>query len=94
MTFKSVRGVFKSFEQLLIELENLKRKQSTLLVAVDGCDGSGKSTFAKELAKLNSNITIIHMDDFYLPSNQRLNDTEIENAVGIDFDWLRLKEQI
>lgn len=46
MTFKSIRGAFISFEQLLITLENLERKQSTLLVAVDGCGGSGKSTMA------------------------------------------------
>lgn len=34
------------------------------------------------------------MDDFYLPSNQRLKGTVIENPVGVDFDWLRLKDQV
>ena len=68
MNFKYIRGTFESFEQLLITMENLQRKQSTLLIGVDGCGGSGKSTFAKEIAKLSSKITIIHMDDFYLSS--------------------------
>ncbi|MDZ4907191.1 uridine kinase, partial [Clostridium perfringens] len=75
MNFKSVRGTFKSFQQLLITMENLQRKQSTLLMGVDGCGGSGKSTFAKETSELSNDITIIHMDEFYLPANSRINDT-------------------
>lgn len=94
MIYKSIRGDFKSFEQLLIILENLSRKQSTLLVGIDGCGGSGKSTFAKELEKLSSEITIIHMDDFYLPSTQRKKGNSVEKPVGADFDWQRLKRQV
>ncbi len=36
MNFKSIRETFKSFEQLLITMENLQRKHSTLLVGIDG----------------------------------------------------------
>ena len=94
MIFKSIQGVFTSFEQLITTLSNLPRKQLTLLVAVDGCGGSGKSTFAKELAKLSTDITIIHMDDFYIPSNQRIIGAEIDKPVGVNFDWQRLKKQV
>lgn len=85
MNFKSIRGTFESFEQLLITMENLQRKQSTLLVGIDGCGGSGKSTFAKEIAKLSPQITIVHMDDFYLPSYLRINGTSEEKPIGADF---------
>jgi uridine kinase len=94
MNFKSIRGTFKSFEQLLITIENLQRKQSTLLIGVDGCGGSGKSTFAKEIAELSNEITIIHVDDFYLPSNSRTNDTPAEKPIGADLDWKRLRKQV
>lgn len=78
---------------MLITLENLPKKQLTVLVGIDGCGGSGKSTFAKELAKLSLQISIIHMDDFYLPSNKRIIGTLKEKPVGADFDWQRLKKQ-
>jgi uridine kinase len=94
MIFKSIRGGFKSFEQLLMTLENLPRKQSTLLVGVDGCGGSGKSTFTKQLAELSPDITIIHMDDFYIPSAKRINGTAIEKPIGADIDWQRFKVQV
>lgn len=94
MDFQSIKGTFKSFEQLLNALENSQRKQSTLLVGVDGCGGSGKSTFAKEIEKSSPNITIVHMDDFYLPSCSRINGTPEEKPIGADFDWQRLREQV
>ena len=94
MNFKYISGIFESFEQLLITMENLQRKQSTLLIGVDGCGGSGKSTFAKEITKLSSKITIIHMDDFYLSSNSRIKGTAQEMPIGADFDWQRLRKQV
>ena len=51
MIFKSIRGVFKSFEQLLMTLENLPSKQSTILVGVDGCGGSGNLEFMELVRK-------------------------------------------
>ncbi|WBW95826.1 uridine kinase family protein [Oceanirhabdus sp. W0125-5] len=94
MIFQSITGAFQSFEQLQSTLKNMPRKHPTLLVGIDGCGGSGKSTFTEELTKLNSEITIIHMDDFYLPSKQRINDTVLQKTVGADFDWKRLRNQV
>jgi uridine kinase len=94
MMFKSIRGSFKSFKNLVREIEKLPKRQSTLLIGIDGCGGSGKSTFACELSKLNSNITVVHMDDFYLPSSQRIKGTPMEKPIGADFDWQRLRDQV
>lgn len=46
-------------------------RQQTLLIAVDGGGGSGKSTFARVLQKQLPDLSIVHMDDFYLPSALR-----------------------
>lgn len=48
-------------------------KKSTLLIGIDGCGGSGKSTFAYKLKEELSNSTIVHKDDFYLSSSNILN---------------------
>ena len=36
----------------------------TRTVAVDGCGGAGKATFAKRLARTLDNCPIVHSDDF------------------------------
>ena len=67
-----------------------------LLIGIDGAGGSGKSTFAAHLfaglERLDIEARIIHMDDFYLPSADRL--PRDAKCIGNDFDWRRLREQV
>lgn len=86
--------MFESFDKLLIKLDKLERKQSTLLVAIDGCGASGKSTFAKNLKELKPSIDVVSMDDFYLPSNKRFSGNPILKPIGADFNWKRLRDQV
>ena len=51
--------------------EHYAAKQQTLVVGINGAQGTGKSTLAKALAlmlenKLNLNTTVLSIDDFYL----------------------------
>ena len=60
---------YRSLRQLLDEvIKRNCKKQSTLMIGIDGCGGSGKSTLAD---KINNflDVTIVHIDDFYLPSS-------------------------
>ncbi len=57
----------------------IPRKNLTLLVGIDGCGGSGKSTFANKIKKNLPNSEIVRMDDFY---------------DGEQIDWLRVKRQV
>lgn len=36
----------------------------TKIIAIDGCGGAGKSTFAQELSRYLGNCSIVHTDDF------------------------------
>ncbi|TYS59575.1 AAA family ATPase [Sutcliffiella horikoshii] len=72
----------------------IPKKQSTLIVGVDGCGGSGKSTLANRLKDKFSNVTIVHMDDFYLPSSQIIKSTPEKKPIGADFDWKRVLNQV
>lgn len=94
MDFKTKNGVYHHFQQLVILINSLSKKQSTLLIGIDGCGGSGKSTLANKLREECSNVTVIHMDDFYLPSYQRIKEEPKKKPIGADFDWKRLLEQV
>lgn len=60
-------------------LENLLRKQKTLLIGIDGCGGAGKSALAKQIRRNLPDAAIVEMDDFYFRNG---------------FDWQRLKRQV
>ncbi|MFA7337361.1 MAG: hypothetical protein WC028_11295 [Candidatus Obscuribacterales bacterium] len=69
----------------------------SILIGIDGCGGAGKSHFSahlgKELAAL-APVQIVHMDDFYKPSFQRLPQRECDALIGSDFDWQRLRRDV
>lgn len=94
MDFKIVKGPFSSFKQLVDGINKISKKQSTLLIGIDGCGGSGKSTFADKIKEELSNVTIVHKDDFYFPSSQIINTNPTKKVIGADFDWKRLLNQV
>ena len=81
-------------EQLIKQINSVSRKQSTLLIGVDGCGGSGKSTLASKLKESLTRVTVVHMDDFYLPSSQILKIPPIDKPIGSDYDWRRVLSQV
>lgn len=83
-----------TLEQLISSIDSIPKKQSTLLIGIDGCGGSGKSTFAKELKAKCSNVTVVHMDDFYLPSSQIIKTHPKIKPIGADYDWKRVLYQV
>ncbi len=62
-------------DMLVKEITSLKHVD-IILIAIDGCGGAGKSTFATELAHKLGNSQIVHIDDFYKPKDQRIEITE------------------
>ena len=86
----------KLFGSLIEHLQTLWHQQSAVLIGIDGPGGAGKTTFAQMLtAHLKATgraVTIVHHDDFFLPSARRL-DNQPE-AIGGDFDWQRLRDQV
>lgn len=67
MNFKTKNGDLRNFEQLVSSINSIPKKQSTLLFGIDGCGGSSKSTLANQIKTEFSSVTVVHMDDFYLP---------------------------
>lgn len=89
----------KSIESVLCEIEkrlNTKNcntvgdfayKFKPLIVAIDGCCGSGKSTYAKELQQ-HLDATVIHCDDFFLPLDLRTSERLAEIGGNIHYERL------
>lgn len=94
MDFNSKKDGHTDLEQLINSISLIPRKQKTFLIGIDGCGGSGKSTLAYQLKKECSDVTIVHMDDFYLPSSQLTNIHPKEKAIGADFDWERMLKDV
>ena len=71
---------------------------STVLIAVDGQGGAGKTTLvagvAIKLAAAGLRVDVVHFDDFYLPSSQRPHGQSAEKPIGGDFDWRRLRNDV
>jgi uridine kinase len=64
------------------------------LVAIDGCGGAGKSTLAEQIVSKYGSGQIIHMDDFYKPSSERLQLKMDKKAPGADYDIKRLIQDV
>lgn len=94
MDLTSKKDDHANLEQLINVMDSMPRKQETLLIGIDGCGGSGKSTLAKQLKKARSDVTLVQMDDFYLPSLQLLAVPPEEKPIGADFDWRRMLKDV
>jgi uridine kinase len=69
-----------------------------ILIGVTGGSGSGKTTFARKVAKFSQkNISLLHLDSYYLPQLPAIcfND---KNQANFDhpqaFDWKLLKDHL
>ena len=54
-------------DKVISKIRELKKKQQTILIAIDGFGGSGKSSLAKSIKEKFSDTAIVEMDDFYSP---------------------------
>jgi uridine kinase len=84
--------VIRTYRDFGEKLLQFPRKRATLLLAVDGCGGSGKSTFAQRLQQALPDAEIVHGDDFYLPA--QLNPHHAAETIAADFDLERLRQQV
>jgi uridine kinase len=75
-------------------VESLLRKQeSPVVVALDGCSAAGKSSLAEPLATI-LHAAVLHCDDFYRDMRET-DRVALTAREGIDryFDWERLRDE-
>ena len=65
------------------------KQQPTVLVALDGRCGSGKTTLSAQLAERFPQSITLHTDDFYLPPPQRVTGWERIPCANMHLERLR-----
>lgn len=74
-------------ESALNSKTHQKGRTNPVIVAIDGCCGSGKSTYATILANCFG-ATVIHCDDFFLPVDLRTDERLGEIGGNIHYERL------
>ncbi len=88
------RPNWSDFEQLCEKIEETEKRGRTLLVAIDGCGGAGKSSLAKRVGDTLEGVTVVAGDDFWMPGDRRPERAKVIAEPGSDYDWLRLRDQV
>lgn len=57
-------------ERIIREISRITQTENTVIIGIDGPCASGKTTLAKELARLTE-AQLIHTDDFFLPHGMK-----------------------
>ncbi|MGI5897366.1 MAG: uridine kinase family protein [Oscillospiraceae bacterium] len=76
---------------LIKSVDDLLKKQNRVVLAIDGRCASGKTTAAEMLAFL-WNAPVVHMDDFFLPSELRT--SERLNEPGGNVHYERFQDEV
>lgn len=93
MNFPTLNGQY-TISSLIIEIHEISKKRSLYILAIDGRGGSGKSTLASRIQAEFPGSVVVHMDDFYLPSSDRVQLPPSQKQIGADYDWERVGTQI
>ncbi|MDP1417653.1 NB-ARC domain-containing protein [Peribacillus simplex] len=93
MNFPTLNGQY-TISSLIAEIQEISKKRSLYILAIDGRGGSGKSTLASSIQAEFPGSAVVHMDDFYLPSSDRVQLPPSQKRIGADYDWERVYNQI
>lgn len=72
-------------ETVINAAKELLKLKTSIIIAIDGRCAAGKTTLSKELSKQLS-CNLIHMDDFFLPSQKKTKKRLSETGGNIDYE--------
>lgn len=86
------------FHDVIQYITRLASLQRTVLVAIDGGAGAGKTTFTKwfveRIREEVTSVSIVLTDRIYRPVAERWQGTIEGMPIGYDLDWERIRDQV
>lgn len=83
--YRVISSKFQPYFELLCRIDQLRAKEQTMNIAIDGNSGSGKTSLAHLLEQIYD-CNVIHMDHFFLPVALRTEARLSEAGGNIDYD--------
>jgi len=73
------------------EIKIWSKNHTKLIVAIDGYAGSGKTTIADFIAKQNSDVLVVHLDDFirHWKDRKKMIDEAEDRSQVFEYNWYR-----
>lgn len=90
-SYRIVKSVYRDFFELFLKIDSLAKRKDTVLIAIDGNCGSGKTSLAAFIKRVYD-CNVFHMDDFFL--KPELKTKERLNEPGGNVDYVRFKEEV
>jgi uridine kinase len=87
-------------EQVAQDIDNhitkWQREKNRLIVAIDGYSGSGKTTVLNYLARQNSSILAVHLDEFitHWKVRKQMMDSARDRSLVFEYKWYRYQELV
>ena len=81
-------------DRVLSAIRSQRAAIGTTIVAIDGPGGAGKSFLAASLAKKDVSISVVPIDDFYVPLDERVHGADARLTPGINVDIARLVQDV
>ena len=81
----------RKLEQVKCRIDGMLTEKERVIVAIDGCCASGKTTLAGRLAEMYD-CNLFHMDDFFLRPEQRTAERFTQPGGNVDYE--RFMEEV
>ena len=91
-SYRVVAARYARLLPLIARIEELFREKESIVVRLDGRCGSGKSTAAEHLSAFYPDSAVIHMDDFFLPTELRTPERYGEPGGNVHYE--RFREEV
>lgn len=91
MSKENTIPVYNEYKYVFDAIKNLLKDNKTLIIAIDGRCGSGKSTLGLLLTE-QFNCSIFHMDDFFLPFEMKTSKRLSEAGGNVHYE--RFEEEV